>query len=45
MRKLALSDEILASWVRRGIISFIDAHLNSLAHIQTLFNLAHARQN
>ncbi len=22
----ALSDEILASWVRRGIISFIDAH-------------------
>ena len=41
----ALSDEILASWVRRGIISFIDAHLNSLSHIQTLFNLAHARQN
>ncbi|WNZ00163.1 SapC family protein [Sulfurospirillum sp. 'SP'] len=41
----ALGDEILASWVRRGIISFIDAHLNSLAHIQTLFNLAHARQN
>ena len=40
----ALSDDILASWVRRGIIGFIDAHLNSLAHIQTLFNLAHARQ-
>jgi putative transposase len=40
-----LSDDILASWVRKGIISMIDAHLKSLDHIQTLFNIAHQRQN
>ncbi len=44
--KLAkLSDDVLASWVRRGIITFIDAHLKSLENIQTLFNLANQRQN
>ncbi|MCX6077343.1 MAG: SapC family protein [Campylobacterales bacterium] len=40
-----LSDDILASWVRRGIITFIDAHLKSLENIQTLFNLANQRQS
>ena len=40
----ALSDDILASWVKRGIITFIDAHLKSLDNIQTLFNLASQRQ-
>lgn len=40
----ALSDDILASWTRRGIITFIDAHLKSLDNIQTLFNLASQRQ-
>lgn len=43
--KLArLSDDILASWVRRGIITFIDAHLKSLENIQTLFRLVQQRQ-
>jgi len=41
----ALSDDILADWVRKGIISFIDAHLKSLEHIETLFKIAHQRQN
>lgn len=36
----ALEDSVLAEWVRKGIIGFIDMHLNSLSHIQTLFNLA-----
>ncbi len=40
----ALSDDILADWVRKGIITLIDAHLKSLDNIQTLFNLAQARQ-
>ena len=40
----ALSDAVLADWVRRGIISFIDLHLKSLENIQTLFNLASAKQ-
>lgn len=40
----ALSDEVLAAWVRKGIISFIDAHLSSLSNIQTLFNLASNKQ-
>jgi len=39
-----LSDEVLADWVRKGIISLIDAHLKSLDNIQTLFNIAHQRQ-
>ncbi|ABB44984.1 conserved hypothetical protein [Sulfurimonas denitrificans DSM 1251] len=41
----ALSDDILADWVRKGIISLIDAHLKSLDNIQALFNIAHARQS
>ena len=40
----ALSDDVLADWVRKGIISFIDAHISSLSNIQTLFNLASAKQ-
>ncbi len=40
-----LSDDILASWVRKGIISLIDAHLKSLDQIQVLFNIAHQRQS
>jgi putative transposase len=40
-----LSDDILASWVRRGIITFIDSHLKSLDNINLLFNLANQRQN
>lgn len=40
----ALSDDVLASWVRRGIISFIDLHLKSLDNINTLFQLANQRQ-
>lgn len=40
----ALSDAVLADWVRRGIIGFIDLHLKSLENIQTLFNLASAKQ-
>ena len=39
-----LDDEVLASWVRRGIISFIDIHVNSLKHIETLFKLANQNQ-
>lgn len=39
-----LSDDILADWVRKGIITLIDAHLKSLANIQSLFNLAQQRQ-
>jgi putative transposase len=41
----ALSDDILADWVRKGIITFIDAHLKSLDNIQALFNIAHQRQS
>ncbi|DAB28453.1 MAG: hypothetical protein A2513_01790 [Sulfurimonas sp. RIFOXYD12_FULL_33_39] len=41
----ALSDDILADWVRKGIISLIDAHLKSLDNIQALFNIAHQRQS
>jgi putative transposase len=41
----ALSDDILADWVRKGIIGLIDAHIKSLDNIQTLFNLAHQRQS
>jgi len=40
----ALSDDVLASWARRGILTFIDAHLKSLDNIQTLFNLSNQRQ-
>ncbi|SMP89223.1 SapC protein, partial [Epsilonproteobacteria bacterium SCGC AD-308-O04] len=41
----ALSDDILADWVRKGIISLIDAHLKSLDNIQALFDIAHQRQS
>ncbi|MFA7354555.1 MAG: SapC family protein, partial [Sulfurimonadaceae bacterium] len=41
----ALSDDILADWVRKGIIGMIDAHLKSLENIQSLFNIAHKRQS
>ncbi len=41
----SLSDDILADWVRKGIISLIDAHIKSLEHINTLFELAQQRQS
>jgi putative transposase len=41
----ALSDDILAEWVRKGIISMIDAHIKSLDHIETLFKIAQERQS
>ena len=34
-----LDDKILADWVRRGIINFIDIHLKSLNNIENLFKL------
>ncbi|MFT5661937.1 MAG: putative transposase [Sulfurimonas sp.] len=40
----ALSDDILADWVRKGIIYLIDTHLKSLENIKFLFTLAHERQ-
>lgn len=40
-----LNNDILSSWVRKGIISFIDEHLKSLENISTLFKLASKRQN
>ena len=41
----ALSDDILADWVRKGVITMIESHIKSLDNIQTLFNIAHERQN
>ncbi len=41
----ALDDETLALWVKKGVITAIDAHLKSLDNIQKLFDLAHERQN
>jgi len=41
----ALSDDILADWVRKGIITLIDAHIKSLDHINTLFDIAQQRQS
>ena len=41
----ALSDDILAEWVRKGIVSMIDAHLKSLSNIETLFEIAQKRQS
>jgi len=38
-----LSDDILADWVRRGIITMIDGTIESLVNIQTLFNLYNAK--
>lgn len=41
-----LDDAKLAEWVRKGIISFLDAHLKSLSKIEVLFKLAsQAQQN
>ena len=40
----ALSDDVLASWVRNGVVGFIEAHLKSLENIQTLFDLASQKQ-
>ena len=41
----ALSDDILADWVRKGVMNMIEAHIQSLEHIETLFKLAQQRQN
>jgi len=41
----ALSDDILADWVRKGIMTMIDAHIKSLDNIQTLFEIAQRRQS
>ena len=35
----ALDDATLASWVRNGVISFINIHLKSLNNLQNLMNL------
>jgi len=40
-----LDDATLASWVRKGIISFIDSHINSLSKIEVLFKLASQNQS
>jgi putative transposase len=41
----SLDDKVLADWVRKGIITFIDTHLKSLSNIEVLFKLAsHAQQ-
>lgn len=40
-----LDDVILAEWSRKGILQMIDAHIQSLEKIQTLFDLAHQRQS
>ena len=40
-----LSDDILADWVRKGIMNMIEAHIKSLSHIETLFKLAMQKQN
>jgi len=34
-----LSDDILAEWVRKGIINMIEYHIKSLNNIQNLFNI------
>jgi len=39
-----LDDATLALWVRKGIISFIDSHINSLSKIEVLFKLASQNQ-
>jgi len=41
----ALSDDILADWVRKGIISLIEAHIKSFENVQALFHLAKQRQS
>ena len=39
-----LSDDVLASWVRNGIINLIEAHLKSLENIQKLFEILYKQQ-
>ena len=39
-----LSDDVLASWVRNGIINLIEAHLKSLENIQKLFEILYKKQ-
>ena len=39
-----LDDETLALWVRKGIITFLDTHINSLSKIETLFKIASQNQ-
>jgi len=39
-----LDDATLALWVRKGIITFIDSHINSLSKIEVLFKLASQNQ-
>ena len=41
----ALDDATLASWVRNGVISFINIHIKSLNNLQNLMNLLHQRNN
>lgn len=41
----ALDDATLASWVREGIITFINLHIKSLDNMQTLMNLSSQRNN
>ena len=41
----SLSDDILADWVRKGIITLIDTHIKSLNNINKLFEIAQERQN
>ena len=41
----SLSDDVLAGWAREGVLALIDAHIESLEHIQKLFELAMHRQN
>jgi len=46
MEKLnALDDETLASWVRNGIITFINVHIKSLDNMQNLMNSLFQRNN
>lgn len=46
MQKLyALDDVTLASWVRNGIIAFINVHIKSLDNIQKLMNLLFQRNS
>lgn len=39
-----LSDDVLADWARKGILRFIDEHIKSLNHINTLFKLVSNNQ-
>jgi len=41
----ALGDDVLAEWTKKGFMSLIDAHLDSLKNINTLFNIVHERQS